>query len=196
MKSEVNVDDHVIVAEFPPDQTEYDELVNDYICNVHLIPLPKDRPLWRFHILNYKTSKARATLIINMHHSLGDGTSLMSLLFSCITRAHDPHLPPTFPASSKSTMPHKPSPPISDSWVSAKFMYNMLHRLFVLVLVLWYTFCDFIGSFLRMMWMEDSKIPIRGPPGVEMLPKVMNHVTFPMEDIKMIKNSIGGVCFL
>ncbi|XP_059065598.1 wax ester synthase/diacylglycerol acyltransferase 11-like [Cryptomeria japonica] len=186
VKTEVNVDDHVIVPKFPPGQTEYDEFVNDYICKIHLTPLPKNRPLWQFHFLNNNTSKARATMIINIHHSLGDGISLMSLVCCCLTRAEDPSLPLTFPSSK--SLPHKPY----SSRFSVKFMYYMLQRLFVLVLVLWYTVSDFISSLLRMMCMNDSKIPIRGPPGVEMLPKVMTHVTFPIEDIRKIKTSIGG----
>ncbi|GLJ06339.1 hypothetical protein SUGI_0036720 [Cryptomeria japonica] len=186
VKTEVNVDDHVIIPHFPPSQTEYDELVNDYICNIHLTPLSKNRPLWQFHFVNYNTSKARATMIINMHHSLGDGISLMSLVCCCLTRAEDPDLPLTFPYSK--SLPHKPY----YSWFSAKFMYYMLRRLFVFLLVLWYTVSDLISTSLRMMYMNDSKIPIRGPPGVEMLPKVMSHVTFPMEDFTKIKTSIGG----
>ncbi|GLJ31031.1 hypothetical protein SUGI_0620820 [Cryptomeria japonica] len=132
VKTEVNVDDHVIVPEFPPGQTEYDEFVN-----------------------------------------LED----------------DPNLPLNFPSSK--SVPHKTTSPYY-SWVSAKYMYYMLQRLVVLVLVLRYTLSDLIGSFLRMTWMDDSKLPIRGPPGVEMLPKVMTHDIFPMEDITKIKKSIGG----
>ncbi|GLJ32861.1 hypothetical protein SUGI_0661910 [Cryptomeria japonica] len=186
VKTEVNVDDHVIVPEFPPGQTEYDEFVNDYICNIHLTPLPKNRPLWQFHFLNYNTSKARSICIINMHHSLGDGTSLMSLLFCCFTRADNPNLPLTFPCSK--SVPHKATSP-SYSWLSAKYMFQ---RLLVLMLVLWYTLSDLIGSFLRMTLMDDSKLAIRGPPGVEIPPKVMTHLTFPMEDITKIKKSVGG----
>jgi hypothetical protein len=43
-----------------------------------------------------------------------------------------------------------------------------------------------------MKWMEDSELPIRGPPGVEWMPKVMSSATFTMEDIQHIKNSVGG----
>ncbi|XP_057845428.2 wax ester synthase/diacylglycerol acyltransferase 11 [Cryptomeria japonica] len=43
-----------------------------------------------------------------------------------------------------------------------------------------------------MTLMDDSKLAIRGPPGVEILPKVMTHLTFPMEDITKIKKSVGG----
>ncbi|GLJ31030.1 hypothetical protein SUGI_0620790 [Cryptomeria japonica] len=116
-----------------------------------------------------------------MHHSLGDGTYLMSLIFCCVTRVYDPNLPLTFPSSK--LVPDKATSPYY-SWVSTEFMYCMLQRLFVHVLVLWYTLFDLIGSFLRMTWMDDSKVSIRGPPGVEMLPKVMTHLTFPKEDIR------------
>ncbi|XP_057832443.2 wax ester synthase/diacylglycerol acyltransferase 11 [Cryptomeria japonica] len=188
VETEVNVDEHVIIPEFPPGQTEYDEFVKDYIGNIHLTPLPKCRPLWAFHFINYNTSKARATMVINMHHSLGDGTSLMSLLLCCVTRVDDPNLPVTFP--SFTSPPHKTIPYYS--WVSTEFIYYMFQRIFVPLLVLWYTVSDLITNFLRIILMEDSKLPFRGPPGVEMLPKVMSSVTFLMEDVKKIKNSVGG----
>ncbi|XP_059068923.1 wax ester synthase/diacylglycerol acyltransferase 2-like [Cryptomeria japonica] len=172
VETEVNVDDHVIVPEFPPGHTEYDEFVKDYISNIHLTPLPKCKPLWAFHFLNYSTSKARATLVINMHHSLGDGTSLMSLLLCCVTRADNPNLPVTFPSFKSPS--HKTIPYYS--WVSTEFMYYMFQRLFMPVLVLWYTVSDLISSFLRIVLMEDSKLHFRGPPGVEMLPKTVNDV--------------------
>ncbi|KAH9289912.1 hypothetical protein KI387_034029, partial [Taxus chinensis] len=185
-KIDVNIDDHVFVPEFPPGQNDYDEFVNDYICNIHLTPLQKCRPLWEFHFLNYNTSSARATLIINMHHSLGDGISLMSLLFCFFTRADNPNLPLTFPSSK--SLPRK----TTSSWAFADFFYGILHGLFMLVFVMWYTVSDFVISMLRMRWIKDSKIPIRGPPGIEMLPKVMSSITFPMEEIRKIKNSVGG----
>ncbi|KAH9312487.1 hypothetical protein KI387_027522 [Taxus chinensis] len=188
-KTEVNVDDHVIVPEFRAGQNDYDEFVNDYICNIHLTPLQKCRPLWEFHFLNYNTSNARATLIINMHHSLGDGTSLMALVFGCVTRADNPNLRLTFPSST--SLPKKTSS-LYCSWAFSEFFYGMLHRLFMLVLVMLYTVSDFIVSLLRMGWMEDSKTPIRGPPGVELLPKVMSSVIFPIEEIRKIKDSVGG----
>ncbi|KAH9289874.1 hypothetical protein KI387_033991, partial [Taxus chinensis] len=191
-KIDVNIDDHVFVPEFPPGQNDYDEFVNEYICNIHLTPLQKCRPLWEFHFLNYNTSSARATLIVNMHHSLGDGTSLMSLVFCCVTRADNPNLQLTFPSSK--SLPRKTTSSYG-SWGFPGFFYGILHGLFMLVLVMWYTISDFVISLLRMRWMEDSKMPTRGPPGIEMLPKVMSSVTFPLEEIRTIKNSVGGVTF-
>ncbi|GLJ51800.1 hypothetical protein SUGI_1100500 [Cryptomeria japonica] len=188
IKTEVNVDDHVVVPEFPHGQSEYDEIVNDYIGNIHLTPLAQCRPLWAFHLLNYNTSSAKATLIINMHHSLGDGITLMSLLLCCVTRADNPNLPLNFPSLKSAA--HKTIP--YHTWVSTEFVYYIFQRLFVLVLVIWYTVSDLISSFLRVIWMDDSKLPIRGPPGVEMLPKIMSSTTFLMEDVKKIKNYVGG----
>jgi hypothetical protein len=54
---------------------------------------------------------------------------------------------------------------------------------------------DVISSSLRATgWMDDSQLPIRGPPGVEYIPTALSSATFHLEDIKQIKNSVGGVC--
>ena len=67
-KVEVDVNDHVFVPYFPPGLEDYTEYVNDYISDMHLTRLPLSRPLWEFHFVNYKTSTASATIIINLHH--------------------------------------------------------------------------------------------------------------------------------
>eukprot|EP01018_Ginkgo_biloba_P023750 Gb_05377 [translate_table: standard] len=59
--------------------------------------------------------------------------------------------------------------------------------------MLWYTVYDFVYSLLRSTWIDDAKLPLRGPPGVvEFLPKVLSFTTFQIDDIRHIKNSIGG----
>jgi hypothetical protein len=64
-----------------------------------------------------------------------------------------------------------------------------------MMLVLWYTLVDVISCILRMIgWIDDSQLPIRGPSGVEDMPVALHSATFPLEDIKQIKNSVGGVC--
>ncbi|KAH9305077.1 hypothetical protein KI387_009481, partial [Taxus chinensis] len=140
-KRKVNVEEHVFVADFPPNLTSYDEHVDEYVSDMHLRELPPSRPLWEFHFLNYRTINAEATMILNLHHMLGDGVSLMSLALACSTT---------------------------------------------------YTLDALIGSFLRVKWIEDSRFPIRGPPGIELLPKVMASTTFMLHDIRQIKNRVGG----
>eukprot|EP01018_Ginkgo_biloba_P010240 Gb_13458 [translate_table: standard] len=191
-KTEVNVDDHVILpAHSPPDhhddddQIEYDELVNEYISCLHLNPLPQSRPPWEFHILNYKTSNAAATLIINVHHALGDGISLMSLMFACVRQADNPALLPTFPSSKHFKK--------SGHRFQSSRGHSLCHHFSKRVLILWYTLTDFITSLLRSKWIDDSSLPFRGlDHGVEFLPKVFSTTTFSLDDIRQIKKSIGG----
>ncbi|KAH9308087.1 hypothetical protein KI387_035998 [Taxus chinensis] len=188
-KTTVNVDDHLFVPEFPPDHESYDSVVHEYISNLCLTPFDHSRPLWEFHILNYQTSKAQATLIIRVHHAIGDGISLMSILFSCVTRVDNPTLPPTFPASKKCNLINTKRFNCNDKF----FMFKYFEKLWYVVLVLWYTMVDVMDCLLRMMgWMEDSKLPIRGPPGVENLPVAISSVEFPMVDIKQIRTCMGA----
>lgn len=183
-KVEVDVNDHVFVPDFPPGLEDYTEYVNDYISDMHLRRLPPSRPLWEFHFLNYKTSTASATVIINLHHTLGDGASLMSLMLACSTSADNCSRPTSectqlLPESQKSQI----------HWFT---VHNICQRLFIVVLITWYTLLDFISTLFRLKWLDDSELPIRGAPGVEWMPKVMASATFAMEDVQHIKNSVGG----
>lgn len=185
-KRTVNIDDHIFIPEFPPGEESYDAWVDDYISKSALAPFNQSRPLWEFHILNYKTSKAGATMVIKLHHALGDGISFMSTLFALVTRVDNPHLPPTFPTAK----PSSTSTPTSN-----QFFADIFHTLWYVILLVWYTLVDVISSSLRTFgWIDDSQLPIRGPPGVEHMPIAHSSVTFQLEDIRQIKNAVRGVC--
>lgn len=182
-KATVNIDEHTFVAEFPPGEESYDAWVDNYISKLARSPFDPSRPLWELHFLNYKTSKAGATMVFRVHHSLGDGISFMSTLFSVATRVDNPDLPPTFPTAKRSTMPSRPGLGLS----------NCFHRIWHIMLVVWYTMVDVISALLRMAGsINDSQLPIRGHPGVEYMPIALSSVTFQLEDIKEIKKAIGG----
>lgn len=182
-KTTVNIDDHTFIAEFPPGEESYDAWVDDYICKLALRPFDPSRPLWELHFLNYKTSKAGASMVFRVHHALGDGISLMSTLFAIATRVDNPALPPTFPTAKPRIKPSGPGIGL------CKFFHRIWHTL----LVIWYTTVDVISSSLRMTGsIDDSKMPIRGPPGVEYMPVALSSASFQLEDIKEIKKSIGG----
>jgi hypothetical protein len=119
-KRTVNIDDHIFIPEFPPGEESYDALVDDYISKLALSPFHQSRPLWEVHILNYKTSKAGATMIIKLHHALGDGISFMSTLFALVTRVDNPDLPLTFPTA---------KPTIRSTTTSNQFFAAIFHRL-------------------------------------------------------------------
>jgi hypothetical protein len=50
--------------------------------------------------------------------------------------------------------------------------------------------------FSKVKWMDDNEFCIRGPPGVEWIPKVMSYATFTMENVQHIQKIVGGVIYL
>ncbi|KAL6660399.1 hypothetical protein ACP70R_001945 [Stipagrostis hirtigluma subsp. patula] len=68
--------------------------LKDYVSSLSTKPMDHSRPLWESHVLDFPT------VAIPMHHSLGDGVSLLSLLIACTRSAADParlpELPPLF----------------------------------------------------------------------------------------------------
>ncbi|TVU10744.1 hypothetical protein EJB05_44290, partial [Eragrostis curvula] len=54
-----------------------------YLASLSTLPLDDSRPLWEVHVLNFQTSEAAAPLAFRIHHAIGDGMSLISLLVAC-----------------------------------------------------------------------------------------------------------------
>ncbi|KAH9310884.1 hypothetical protein KI387_025919, partial [Taxus chinensis] len=165
-KTEVNVDDHVFVPQFPPHLTSYDEYVEEYVSDMHLRKLSPSRPLWEFLFLNYKTTNGEAIMIVNVHHMLWDGASLVALARACSTRlSHNPTLSQTLMSSTSHLTE----------------LHAQVHKIRSLD-----------TTWFRFKWVEDSRFPIRGHPRVEMLPKVIASNKFILHDIREIKNHVGG----
>ncbi|EEF44414.1 hypothetical protein RCOM_1173910 [Ricinus communis] len=84
-KVEVKLEDHVEVPIFPTGMSlkSNDDHLDDYLSKVAMEELPKHQPLWEVHIVKYQTSNAAGNVIFKLHHSLGDGFTLMGVLFSC-----------------------------------------------------------------------------------------------------------------
>eukprot|EP00253_Pinus_taeda_P007553 PITA_07553 len=141
-KTKVNTDDITFIAELPPGHESYDSWVDDYISKLSLTPLDPSRPLWEIHFLNYKTSKARATMVIKLHHSLGDGVSFMATLFSIAKRVDNPELPPTFPTAHKRR--------VKPSWPGIAIA-NFFQKLWYLTLVVCYSLVDLTSTALRLI---------------------------------------------
>ncbi|KAE8702383.1 pectinesterase/pectinesterase inhibitor PPE8B-like [Hibiscus syriacus] len=101
-KVEVKLEDHVNIPVFPPGLSpeSYDTHLSDYLSKIAMEQLPHNRPLWNIHIIKYPTNNAAGNLIFKLHHSLGDGYSLMGAFPSCLQqqRADNPTVPLTFPS--------------------------------------------------------------------------------------------------
>ncbi|KAF8391334.1 hypothetical protein HHK36_023638 [Tetracentron sinense] len=171
-KVDVKLQNHVNVPVFPDGLSpeSYEEYVQDYMSKIAMDPLPQNRPLWEVHIMKYPTSNAAGTLVLKLHHALGDGFSIMRAIFSCSQRADDPSLPLTFPPSSRSVIDNK----------------NIFSTIFN-------TASDFGWSLIKGCLVEDDQTPIRsGNVGVEFQPITISTVTFSLDQIKQIKAKLGA----
>ncbi|XP_057792474.1 wax ester synthase/diacylglycerol acyltransferase 4-like [Salvia miltiorrhiza] len=179
-KVEVNLEDHVNVPTFPSGVSVdyYDECFNDYLSKLATEQLPQDRPLWEIHILKYPTKNAAGNVIFKLHHSLGDGYSLMGALLSCLKRVDDSSLPLTFPSLQSST----------GSGARRNSFMRRIPRVFTGLVDTAY---DFGWSLLKSTSMKDDKSPIRsGADGVEFRPIATTTTTISIDQLKHIKNKL------
>ncbi|CAN1219202.1 Wax ester synthase/diacylglycerol acyltransferase 11 [Linum perenne] len=174
-KVHVNLDDHVYVPEFEPNMSIefYDNCLEDYLANLGLSRFPEGRPLWDVHVIKYPTSGAAGSIIFRLHHSLGDGFTLMGILLSCLQRADDPSLPLTFPSNK-----HRGSN-LKNSIVGG-VLSSVAN-----------TFSD-VCSILKNSLVADSKSAVRsGHNGIEFFETSIVNMTFSMNDVKQIKTNLG-----
>jgi len=175
---EVKLEDHIKVPIFPAGLEFYDDYVQEYIAKIAIDRLPEDRPLWDVHIIKYPTKNAAGAFVFKLHHSLGDGFSLMSALFSCTRRADDPSLPLIFPSNKNSHV---------QKWGFWKNLSNAFSMCIN-------TVRDFSSSLLMSSVMKDSKNPIRsGDFGIESRPITLSTIAFSLSQIKQIKTKLNGV---
>ncbi|KAJ0024712.1 hypothetical protein Pint_07630 [Pistacia integerrima] len=155
--TEVNLDNHVIVPELDPDNIDSpDKFVEDYISNLSKNKIKMSMPMWDLHLLNVKTSEAESVSVLRVHHSLGDGTSLMSLFLACTRKVSNPTEPPTI------QMVKKVNSEKSSRGLRGKFI-----KLWLAMWLFLNTLVD-VMMFLAtaLMLIKDTKTPLKGPLGV------------------------------
>ncbi|XP_042504669.1 wax ester synthase/diacylglycerol acyltransferase 11-like isoform X1 [Macadamia integrifolia] len=180
IRVKVDLEKHVIVPEIEQGMDSHEQFVEHYISNLSRTTIDTSRPLWDLHILNVKTSEAESVSIFRIHHSLGDGTSLMSLLLACTRRTDDPEALPTVPTQKKRVVQTR------TGGFSRPFL-----ALWELFLLIWNTMVDVLMFIATLMFLKDTETPLKGPPGVEFTPKRFVHRTVSLDDIKFIKNSLN-----
>ena len=185
-KVEVKFKDHVYVPIFPAEMSPqfYDKYFEDYFSKLSLSQLPQSQPLWEIHFIKYPTSNAAGTVIFKIHHSIGDGYSLVGALLSCLQRADNPSLPLTLPSVQ----------PRVDTSGDHGTIFKTVPKIFSL---LFYTVSDFLGSLMKSSLVEDDLSPIRsGDIGIEFRPIALASMTFSLGQIKQIKATLGVVSLL
>ncbi|KAM7264375.1 hypothetical protein ACFE04_002058 [Oxalis oulophora] len=170
-KSHVDIDRHVIAVQ----NTEEGFTVNDYLSDLSVSsPLELDKPLWELHVLNDHNA-----VIFRVHHALGDGMSLMSLLLANCRKVKDPMAVPELPAASgERSLKSLGKGGVGILWA--------LMKMVVLSLVYMY---DFL---VRALWVSDKETAIRGGAGVELWPRKMATARFWLEDMKIVKRAVAG----
>ncbi|KAJ6952345.1 hypothetical protein NC653_041476 [Populus alba x Populus x berolinensis] len=99
VRTEVDLDNHVKFPTIDPNMDFPDMYLEDYVSNLSKTKISVSIPMWDLHLLNIKTSNAESVGILRVHHSIGDGTSLLSLFMSFTRKASDPDAFPTLPIS-------------------------------------------------------------------------------------------------
>lgn len=174
-RTPVDVDRHLIVRHHPltDDPSVSDEdAVNDFMADLTFSsPLPTDKPLWEIHLL-----MAHKTIVFRVHHALGDGISLMSMMLSCCRRADDPTQPPTIGGVGAPSS----APP------------RRTFSVWKLMMVVWYTLVYVFEFTMRVLWMRDKITAVSGGAGVELWPRKLTTARFRLEDMKTVKRAIAN----
>jgi hypothetical protein len=185
VRTTVNLDDHLIFPNLDPTATSGnpDQAVDDYLSLLPTAPMDQSRPLWEFHILDFPTSEAAATVAIRMDHSLGDGVSLLSLLIACTRSAADPARLPDLPPAP----PRRSGPPLSAGLV-ALVLWALAY-----VVLAWHTLVDILCFVATAWFLRDPRTPFMGAEGVEFSRKRIVHRTLSLDDVKFVKNALKCV---
>lgn len=171
---EVNVDDHLIIHHEPltneldPSVISTDEdAINEYLADLSVSsPLSVDKPLWEIHLF-----MAHNCGVFRVHHALGDGISLMSMLLTCCRRVDDPTQLPTIGGVGSSSSSYSLS-----FWSVLK--------------VAWYTLIFVIEFILRSLWLKDKRTVVSGGAGVELWPRKLATAKFSLDDMKTVKKAV------
>ncbi|KAI3789298.1 hypothetical protein L2E82_02091 [Cichorium intybus] len=171
---ELEIDRHIIFLPDAVGNHEDDEAaVNDYIADLTVsCPLSTDKPLWEVHIL-----PAHKCVVMRLHHSLGDGVSLLSLMLTMCRKVSDGDKMPTI---------EPPSSSRNDGRKSAG------EKFWKLLKVIWFTLIYMFEFLMRSLWVGDKKTVVSGGAGVELWPRKLATAKFSLDDMKTIKNAVDN----
>ncbi|TYJ26899.1 hypothetical protein E1A91_A07G151500v1 [Gossypium mustelinum] len=180
VRTQVDLEKHVIVPKLDPNIYSPEKFLEDYIYNLSKTSIDESQPLWDLHLLNLRTSESEAVGVFRIHHSLGDGTSLMSLLLACTRQMNDPLALPTVPIKKKQEKKN------DHTW------FWRITSMF------WSTFQVFLNTVVDVfmftattLFLKDTQNPLKGPPGVEFTPRRIVYRTVSLDDIKLVKNAMN-----
>ncbi|XP_012462137.1 wax ester synthase/diacylglycerol acyltransferase 11 [Gossypium raimondii] len=190
-KTPIDIGQHVIVVNNRLDKsgnfidqtqgsttTEEDDeaAVNQYVADLSVSsPLSTDKPLWELHVLT-----AHKCAVFRIHHSLGDGISLMSMLMANCRRADDAEALPRMVPDKKTVIKGEKG----RDWF---WLFGVLWWLLKMVVFTLFFSMEFV---LRSLLVSDEKTAITGGDGVELWPRKLATAKFLLDDMKLIKRAV------
>ncbi|XP_047973447.1 wax ester synthase/diacylglycerol acyltransferase 11-like [Salvia hispanica] len=179
-RTAVDLDRHIFVPDVAAATESPDEFVAEYASRLSEIPMDAvAKPLWEFHVLNVKTSDAEAVVVMKIHHSLGDGVSLVALTHACSRKLDDPASLPVLPLPSKKRRE------------GGSGGRGLLKFIWMVVLILFYTLVDVAAFVATLLFLRDVKTPVGAGRGVRLSRKRFAHRIVSLEDVKFVKNAMN-----
>ncbi|KAE8660510.1 putative CAP [Hibiscus syriacus] len=154
--------------------------LEDYIYNLSKTSIDKSQPLWDLHLFNLRSPESEAVGVFRLHHSFGDGTSLMSLLLACIRQTKDPLALPTIPVKMKQEKKD------DDRW-----FWRIMFMLWSLFQVFRNTVVDVFMFIATTLFLKDTQNPLKGPPRSEFNPRRIVYRAVRLDDIKLTINDVA-----
>lgn len=140
---------------------------------------PLQSPLWTHPcLLNYKSAEAEASVILKIHHCIGDCISVMSLFLDCTRKNCQPESMPTIPRTNRYNRSNLPIWNVT----------GILKAIWGVMFVVWCTVLDLVQFMATFLWIKYSKM-LRGPPGVNHHPKALAHVTLDLQDVAIVRKA-------
>uniref|UniRef100_A0A7N0VK87 Diacylglycerol O-acyltransferase n=1 Tax=Kalanchoe fedtschenkoi TaxID=63787 RepID=A0A7N0VK87_KALFE len=161
----IDPDRHVITVNGPVTS------VNDYLAELASVcaPLPTDKPLWEIHVLPEPHSNCAIFVI---HHALGDGACVMSLLESFCSPTNEPQITPK-----------------QDIVIQIRERGRTAAEV---VKTVWFTMVSTVK--VLTLFLGEKGVKIVAKTGVNLHPRnkfAIAAATFSLEDMKMVKNAIS-----
>uniref|UniRef100_A0A8I6XUN4 Diacylglycerol O-acyltransferase n=1 Tax=Hordeum vulgare subsp. vulgare TaxID=112509 RepID=A0A8I6XUN4_HORVV len=193
VQTTVNVDNHIVVPRMDTAAVASDpeKAVEDYVASLSTLPMDKRRPLWEFHFLDFPTSEATSTTVLRVHHSIGDGMSIMTLLMASSRSTDDPERLPAMPPLPRRTgaiYKQRPRPSLSSLGDCLAWVWSY----FVLV---WHTLVDVALLSATLLFLRDpptmfTRLPDKGESPRR---KRLVHQSLNLDDVKLIKTAMNCV---
>ncbi|TVU10742.1 hypothetical protein EJB05_44288, partial [Eragrostis curvula] len=186
VRTVVNLDNHIIVPDLDPTAASVnsDKLVEDYLASLSTLPMDDSRPLWEVHVLNFPTSEAAASLVFRIHHAIGDGMSLISLLVACDQKPKI--LPSPAPAPRKRPICAVPPREATSAGALAFIAWVLSYALLA-----WHSLVDLARLLAMPLLPGDPRTVFTGVKGVEFRRKRFVSHSLSLDDVKHVKNALN-----